>query len=459
MVINGNGLVVAETTKTQTLVDITDLDTGEPIDVSQFIRRETRLVIQDRNTMRSRYRTQPELPWLVCSVCGAAVQLVSRTDRSFYFRHMPEEEDRGCPINTKGQHTPDEIKAMQYNGAKESLAHQRLKQIVSDSVRADIRFGEPSVERVWRGMERKAWRKPDVQAVWDDKRFAFEIQLSTTFLSVIVDRRDFYRAENGHLIWIFQRFDPQRTRRAEEDIFFNNNSNVFIVDQHTLRRSREAQRLALECWFAVPRMIDDHIEDEWQRSEVFIDDLTFDLPRQRVYFFDYEAARNELERKAITEKHSHLRSEFENFWREHGGSYSKDGLKIWGRLRDSFQAVGVALPEYYETNPFSGVVSMMLSAKHGEPIGYRYQRLIEVTNIAFNSYKHYLYLFGWALKVYGHEASLAVQDSKGTWARRRRIIREAMQAQSPDYERRTDYDSIILFLLPELQAHVSPGNM
>lgn len=39
--------------KIQSLVDITNFDTGEPIDVVQFIRRETRLVIQDCNIMRS----------------------------------------------------------------------------------------------------------------------------------------------------------------------------------------------------------------------------------------------------------------------------------------------------------------------------------------------------------------------------------------------------------------------
>ncbi len=270
---------MAEPTKIQSLVDITDFDTGEPVDIVQFIRRETRLVIQDRNIMRSRYRAEPANPWLVCTLCGAAVQLVSHMDRRFYFRHMPEEENRGCPVNTKGQFSADEINAMKYNGAKEGLAHQRLKEIVRDGIQADPRFDTPLVERVWRGMERKTWRKPDVQTTWGDRKFAFEIQLSTTFLSVIVDRRDFYRAENEHLIWIFRSFDPHRTRRAEEDIFYNNNSNVFVVNQQTLQQSRQAQRLMLECWYAVSYRHDGHIEDEWYRKEVFIDDLTLDLQR------------------------------------------------------------------------------------------------------------------------------------------------------------------------------------
>lgn len=445
---------VAEPTKIQSLVDITDFDTGEPIDVVQFIRRETRLVIQDRNIMRSRYRAEPANPWLVCTLCGAAVQLVSHMDRRFYFRHMPEEENRGCPVNTKGQYSADEINAMKYNGAKESLAHQRLKEIVRDSIQADPRFDMLLVERVWRGMERKSWRKPDVQATWGDRKFAFEIQLSTTFLSVIVDRRDFYRAENGHLIWIFQSFDPHRTRRAEEDIFYNNNSNVFVVNQQTLQQSRQAQRLMLECWYAVPHRHDGHIEDEWYRKEVFIDDLTFDLPRQRAYFFDYEAARTALEQSSIDEELSDLREAFERFWRTYGGDYDASGRQDWNQLCGMFQEAGLELPENYDSRPFAGVVSMMLSAKYGEPVGYRLQKLIEVTNVAFNAYKHYLYLFGWALKVYGNESIVDAQDNKGTWHKRRDVIRCAMQAKEPEYERLTDFDDLILFLLPELRDRI-----
>ena len=72
-------LDVAQLTKKKTLELILDLDTGEHIDSDKFIKREVRQVIQDRNTMRSRYRTSPENPWLVCSLCGAACQTACNT--------------------------------------------------------------------------------------------------------------------------------------------------------------------------------------------------------------------------------------------------------------------------------------------------------------------------------------------------------------------------------------------
>lgn len=442
--------VIGGVTKRKSLGLILDLDSGQTINTTEFINREVRLVIQDRNLMRSRYRSSPESPWLVCSLCGAAVQLVSFTDRSFYFRHMPEEEDRGCPINTKSKHSPDEINAMQYNGAKESQAHLQLKQLVKESILADTRFSGTLVEKVWRGMNRKCWRKPDVQTSWDNKRLVFEIQLSTTFLSVIVDRRDFYRNENSHLIWIFQRFDPQRVRRAEEDIFYNNNSNVFIVNSNTVRRSKDEKRFFLECWYAVPRVAQSGIEDYWQSSEVSIDQLNFDLPSQRVFYFDYDAARKALEESIVEEGRSKLITAFEDFWRKYAHEYSEQGQSHWVDVRDDFKNIGIELPEYYDSRPFAGVISMMLSAKYGVPIGYRYQTLIEVTNVAFNSYKKYLYLFGWALKIYGHETTLEKQDVKGTWLKRRNVIRSAMKKHEAEYERDTAFDALIIFLLTKL---------
>uniref|UniRef100_UPI001F1D9FDA DUF6035 family protein n=1 Tax=Pseudomonas saliphila TaxID=2586906 RepID=UPI001F1D9FDA len=245
---------LAEPTKTLTLSELIDLDTGGQIDAASFIRRELGLVMKDRSELFVRYRRDTEKPWLICPYCNRAVKLISCKNRRFYFRHMPEEEGN-CPIDTRGMMTRDQMNAAKYNGAKESKAHQSLKMLLAASIRADPRFSGLQIEKVWRGesfKERSVWRKPDVQGVYGDKRIAFEIQLSTTFLDVIVERGEFYRAEGASLMWLFAAFDPAHTRRAEEDIFYNNNRCVFIVNEETLKRSLEAKRLALECWYQTP---------------------------------------------------------------------------------------------------------------------------------------------------------------------------------------------------------------
>lgn len=94
---------------------------------------------------------------------------------------------------------------------------------------------------------------------------------------------------------------------------------------------------------------------------------------------------------------------------------------------------------------------MMLSAKHGVPIGYGYEKLIEVAHVAFTSYKNYLLQFGWALNTYGRQALLDSQDHTGRWRGRRKLIREAMREGLPEYQAFNDFDRLISFLLPEVQ--------
>lgn len=444
-------LEFAEPTEFQLIDEVLDLDTGHPIMAGAVIARELRAVMQDRSMIVSRLNKDLDNPWLVCPYCMAAVYLVSNVDRKFFFRHRHEDEN--CPKKSGPGLSQDIINALRYNGAKESLAHQKVKEFVRQSLLADSRFSTPQVEKVWRGMDRKKWRKPDVQTSWNDRRFAFEIQLSTTYLNVVVERRDFYQAEGGHLVWIFQDFDPQRTRRAEEDVFFNNNTNVFVANASTLQRSREIGKFTLECWYTIPLLSEGRIQDEWRRVDVSIDELNFDLSRQRVFFFDYDAERARLNDALAEQGLAALRQMFKRFWELHGGASSTEAIRAkWRALCDEFKPHGLALPDHYTELPFNGIVSLMLSAKHGRPIGYGHRRLIQVANTAFDHYKPFLLPFGWALQAYGHNALLDEQDTKGTWRKRRKTIREQIKAKDPAFERDTDYDILISFLLPEIKA-------
>jgi hypothetical protein len=116
------------------------------------------------------------------------------------------------------------------------------------------------------------------------------------------------------LVWIFQDFDPNRTPRAEEDVFFNNNSNVFVAKASTLRRSREVVKFTLECWYTVPLLLEGQIQGAWRHAEVSIDELTLDLERQRVFFFDYDAERTRLNDELAEQGLAGLRETFEHFW-------------------------------------------------------------------------------------------------------------------------------------------------
>ena len=54
------------------------------------------------------------------------------------------------------------------------------------------------------------WRKPDVIAKYNNLNIVFELQLSTTFISVVVQRDIFYRLNDYFIIWVFNFDDNQK---------------------------------------------------------------------------------------------------------------------------------------------------------------------------------------------------------------------------------------------------------
>src|SRR3546814_8121637 len=91
-------------------------------------------------------------------------------------------------------------------------------------------------------MEHYKWRQPDVQTTRGGKRWAIEIQLSTTFVHVIAERMKFYRENAGLMLWLFKDLDLEAFRLSEDDLFFSNNRNAFRVTPATLARSQRADR-------------------------------------------------------------------------------------------------------------------------------------------------------------------------------------------------------------------------
>ncbi|HQR91416.1 MAG TPA: hypothetical protein PLH31_19515, partial [Caulobacter sp.] len=60
-----------------------------------------------------------------------------------------------------------------------------------------------------------------------------EAQLTTTFLDVVIGRKTFYRAEGGLLVWVLPHFDPAYRQLTVDDLLFNNNADVLILDRES----------------------------------------------------------------------------------------------------------------------------------------------------------------------------------------------------------------------------------
>lgn len=173
--------------------EVFELETGEFYTAQQVIGSDYNKLIQLR--MKLLEHIKQDKPIYRCPMCHVPVYLACsrhNDDKKFYFKHRIE--DRNCPAITRGSLSKDEILAIKYNGAKESPAHIRMKEIIAESLSHEPDFSDIKAETIIKGADRKQWRKPDIQALWQGKlRVAFEVQLSTTFLDVIAQRRLFYK--------------------------------------------------------------------------------------------------------------------------------------------------------------------------------------------------------------------------------------------------------------------------
>jgi Family of unknown function (DUF6035) len=279
--------------------------------------------------------------------------------------------------------TEDQIRARKYHGLRESEAHKRIKRLIERSLRADSAFITESIlsETRWQAANgSRLWRQPDVQARSADRRFAFEAQLSTTFLDVVVSRRLFYRDEGAMLVWVLGSFSPEYRRMTTDDLLFSNNSNVFVIDDETVRLSEESRRFHLRCHFRRLFRDGDVIAERWEESLVCFSDLCSDPIRQRIYYFDYEGE----ERHLKGELDQILRDDFVAFWLETMTPHfdgTPENVARWAALGKRFAAHGIKLLDHPSGDAsFRSLIHGVLSAAKGKPVGWQFDTLIQVAH-------------------------------------------------------------------------------
>jgi len=461
--ITESALGVARAVVDPAITEVIDLDTGEIVDAAVFI---TAFLYQDLIEERGRVvaRMIAGQPRLVCSSCHVPVYLVSRPEQHiFYFRHR--HEDGSCPAQTRSPLGYDEICARKYNGLRESAPHKAIKALILRSLDADPAFGKSLAERRWRGTDGSgAYRQPDVQTVHTSGAVALEVQLSTTFLSVVVGRREFYRQEGGLLLWIFGGFDPAYRLLTTDDLLFANNSNVFVVDDETTRLSEKCGAFHLRCHHRRPLREGDRLRDQWEERIVAFADLVQDRDGQRVYAFDYAGAEAALRAEIAAEVAAWVetcarndREDFLEFWQAHGRGFrhTPETRAIWANLRARFAARGVDLPLYPDLDAeAAAMVSALLSAREGRPLTWRYAKLVQVAHLLAESHPAQLVAFGHALKAYKRGDQIAAEDGTGRWRDRAAAIAVRMRASDPALMPDATLQPLMRFLFPEVAARV-----
>ena len=405
--------------------------------------------------MKVRTAMHREQPLYQCSICFVPVFLCcAKDEKRFYFKHR--HEDGNCPSVTRSELSQDELDARKYNGAKESRLHIRMKEWLVACLQVDGRFENIAPEKRWKGAVTREWRQPDVRATYNGVPIAFEVQLSTTYLNVIAERRQFYLEQGGLLFWIFAEFDSQHLRMTEEDVFYNNNQNAFVVTSKTVAHSLADKEFYLGCIWAEPTR--DGGTSALHRKRVSIHELTLEPASQRAYYFDFDGRRQqlredvELERRRLQEaaaaQDQQLRDEFEVWWG--GNRYEeRNGKQPWTELRGRLCQRGIKLP-FRLSDVDQELVTALYSAKNDRPWGQGRKRLVEVAHSVASGHKEHFIWFMLAVRKYGRTASMAAEGDPKKWANKYALCQAEYKEDPAPFAPSRTHQDLIEFLFPEL---------
>lgn len=421
-------------------------------------------------------------PWR-CPFCGDAAVVRCQTRRkgdarvsgAFHFQH--KHHNPHCPGSKAARLTQAQILVAKYHGQREGAAHRRLKELLFQSLQADARFTDVKVEATWRGTcHPDKWRRPDVSARFLEQPIVFEIQLSTTFISVMAERRLFYRNEGVCLVWIVAEFDPGWATLAHESVFYPNNSNIFLLTDHTCASSVARQACQLEVVWTEPVLAQGRIEERVRRAEVDVGDLTLDRSGMRVFFFDVEGTRQGLEEQLAAAREARnardraardalaeqlcapFRRDFERCWFEFlspartQAELQRRGRE-WSALRHRASLLGVELPEHRSDIATAlNLIYSVRDAHAGGLVGFRLANLVELAHYVHTRHKELLWPFRQALVAYGRAQLVRDLDQTGRWQEKVAEYKRDLINDAPEYRVPPEVVDALSLLFPPLAA-------
>lgn len=256
-----------------------------------FSQNENELILWRRNLQEEYLMGHVRF---ICPECKQPVKINGHKlarGRVCYFAHFKDSDD--CQYKTGTHRTKEEIERLKYSLVQESDRHKRLKSAIASALKGEQSksMGVENVEcekRINSDIPYLNWRRPDIYAEYKGRKYVFELQLSTTFVSVVVDRDIFYRLNDYSIIWIFNFEDNTEYVNLHnlmcKDIYYANKRNVFIFDADAEERSKEKGELVLKC-----RWLDEN--GQWSDDQyVTLDMLQYDEENCKPFVVDADKA-------------------------------------------------------------------------------------------------------------------------------------------------------------------------
>jgi hypothetical protein len=376
-------------------------------------------------------------PLYRCAACRAPVLLHAKQDKSaLWFCHRIDPE-RNCPWANGKQISAEDINARKFHGLKEGRLHIDMKEYLRRSLDVDPDFSDVHIEKVWKSFDGKSWRKPDVTATFKNGlQVAFEAQLATTFHEVIVKRSMFYLNERALLVWVFDDFDASQMVMTQQDIFYNNNRNAFVVNQATVLESELQRSLVLRCHWP-SKAYGEHGSSsiEANTCDARFGDLRVDKKLSRIYFADVEG--------------DTFRHDFEAIWVGMESAKSEEKAKSWANLRTQSVPDGIQIPELPGLMPHQ-LLDALYSAKVGRPVGTAHETLLQFAHHVYDKQREHFWAFVRVLKFYGRLEQLARDDKKGNWRHKLQLLKQGLSKGNPKFGPNLEHKALIRLLFPEI---------
>jgi len=313
----------------RTIDTVIDVESGKDIYAKPFFAQPEGVIFKMRTELeKAVYLHKPKY---VCKYCGQMVKISGRkTERGMarFFSHLRDSDD--CDYKTTTGRTRREINREKFARCNEGERHMFLKAEIAKYLEITSGVTDVRTENTVKGNHPiLRWRRPDVIANYRGHEVVFELQLSTTFVSVIAERDLFYRLNQKHIIWV-SNFDEQGehvdlTNMMVKDIYYNNRMNLFIFDLDAQRKSEELGELVLKCNWLTPdgnwQYPNGNTSDKLGGKFIRLSDLTFDNT-YKPYYVDaeqaYYAAHPEFKIKvaSIEEENKEILAELDRQWEE-----------------------------------------------------------------------------------------------------------------------------------------------
>lgn len=359
-------------------------------------------------------------PLYSCGHCGQPVKVaapkLTKTHHSFHFKHYYKSGD--CPIKTDSSYSREEIQCMKYNGAKESTAHMELKLYLTNQLRLDNRFSDIAVEKVVKGSGwSRSWKKPDISAKFNGKPVVFEIQLSTTFVDVIVSREEFYQNEGISIFWVFSKLAPETARATEKDVYFNNKSNALSIDESSRELTKEHGQLIFNGHYRKPTFHQETgiIHESWEIIPVGFDDIKFDPITHKPFFISFEEQLNKALQTQRTEMFREPLKRLEELVLD-----TDDNLTHEDNSRCAAQLCKLGL--YDENHLYVGICNLLkalFSVRDGKiHFANQNEKWVWLANYVWEHHKNHWVVFLYIVDVYGRKETILPESNMKLKAKR-----------------------------------------